>query len=136
MVRVEGTLWGMGTYSHLIRCKFCDSAVIWVPKKKVLKSAEKLRFMTCTGAQIQKLRGEHKVKVHAVNEKKIDEAFESVLEGIQIAEKIANEFAAILRVKFDSFGKNQAIKVNRVKDKLNELGKRDVIHCMTTIMLK
>ena len=63
--------------------------------------------------------------MHSINEVKINNAFEQVLVDVDISEKIAKQVSSILEVRFDSFTKNQANKVNALKESLQKIGKRE-----------
>lgn len=119
------TKYGLGTYGHLFRCAYCNSSIIWVPKKKTLKSGEVKIYNLYWCADSRKEHRANKVKVHSVNEYKIDDAFEKVLEKIQITKSLSVEVANLLKVRFDNFSDNQATKVNGLKGKVKELERRE-----------
>ena len=116
---------GVGTYSHLMKCKDCGSSIIYVPKVKTLSNGEKKIYPLYWCADSKKWHRENRKKVVAINEKKLDEVFESLLTQFEIPPKVADGISKAIRVNFENYRKDQAKQLNGVKKQIRDLERKE-----------
>ena len=114
-----------GTYSHLMRCSDCNSAIIYVPKQKTLSDSTKKTYNLYSCADSKKWHRETGTKVKSINENKLDEAFESLFDEFAIPPKVADSISKVIRVNFENYKKDQTKRLNGLKQQVRELERRE-----------
>ena len=116
---------GVGIYSHLMKCKDCGSSIIYVPKVKTLSSGKKKTYPLYLCADSKKWHRENRQKIKAVNEKKLDEVFEKLLDQFEIPPKVADGISKAIRVNFENYRKDQAKRIKGIKNQIRQLERKE-----------